>query len=889
MAHILKCKFCTFSVRSVVNLVKHHFHHRHISRRYHCGVADCKISFQTESSLRSHIIRFHNIGSITSRKPARAIVCDRNAHFVCTIRHCQKGFVDRSEFLKHLKFHIRLGVSTPCPVSGCGQSYKNVQSFTGHMSKYHRSKPTSSPPPSPPSIVAELFDNSSGGSDITSDMFIDNEEEEDLLSFDEEDLSSDRFLETMCQFFMKLEFDLFLPATSVQYVATELVALQIENDKLVEKRLRRKLKDCNVGNIDNIVSYVLSQNPFSNVQEKLKTNYLRKETYKKCFTFVQPICLPTIKKRFHYISLKDTVKGLFYDKSVNFELSPPRFAAKPGLFQDYTDGWVFQNNPFFINNPLALHFILYQDSFEIVVPIGPAKKKYKLLAVYLLIGNIPVHLRSRVNSILLVALCIEKFFDHKSVYGPIVQDLKDLETLGVHVSDRIGTLKGSLVCIVGDNLGQHQLGGFVEQFSTSLFFCRFCRIDRKSYHSEGGELRRFQQRTKESYNRDLAAKEQKKKKIYHGVKFDSIFNKLKYFHVCAPGLSPCLAHDLHEGVVAHDLKLFIGYFVAQEWFSYELLNKALDKFMTKLSNKDKRDAPIHVLEDYPKVKGGAWQVNTFLRLFTLIVKDFILDEDDPVWLTLLLLTEIVEIVLSPATHESYLPYLQERIYDYLNRRKILFPSVLLRPKHHYLSHYCDLIYALGCLIRVFSLRFESKHIFFKRCIRASRNFINPTKSLSVRHELHQAYLRSGNDRHCKVNVVGDIDFFIHTYSEEIQQAIGRKLPPGCRDCLKATVNGIIYQKGEFVIIRQKSYQVEVEMGRIVLILYDNNEEIYLLVENVRTVFIPHLRVYEVGPKISYECISVKDLASAQSLHGYLLGTHLYVKLRFAVVSDVLIE
>jgi len=86
--------------------------------------------------------------------------------------------------------------------------------------------------------------------------------------------------------------------------------------------------------------------------------------------------------------------------------------------------------------------------------------------------------------------------------------------------------------------------------------------------------------------------------------------------VCAPGLSPCLAHDLHEGVVAHDLKIFIGYFVAKKWFSYELLNKALDKFMTKLSNKDKRDAPIHVLEDYVKVKGGAWQVNTFLRLFT---------------------------------------------------------------------------------------------------------------------------------------------------------------------------------------------------------------------------------------------------------------------------------
>lgn len=37
-----------------------------------------------------------------------------------------------------------------------------------------------------------------------------------------------------------------------------------------------------------------------------------------------------------------------------------------------------------------------------------------------------------------------------------------------------------------------------------------------------------------------------------GLKFDSVFNSLEYFHVCQPGLPPCIGHDLFEGVVAYN-------------------------------------------------------------------------------------------------------------------------------------------------------------------------------------------------------------------------------------------------------------------------------------------------------------------------------------------------
>ncbi len=52
--------------------------------------------------------------------------------------------------------------------------------------------------------------------------------------------------------------------------------------------------------------------------------------------------------------------------------------------------------------------------------------------------------------------------------------------------------------------------------------------------------------------------------ICGGIKFDSIFNELTYFHVCEPGLPPCLGHDLFEGIVSTDLALYRKHLISKE-------------------------------------------------------------------------------------------------------------------------------------------------------------------------------------------------------------------------------------------------------------------------------------------------------------------------------------
>jgi len=188
------------------------------------------------------------------------------------------------------------------------------------------------------------------------------------------------------------------------------------------------------------------------------------------------------------------------------------------------------------------------------------------------LGNLPDYIRTHINSIQLVALVKENLFDHNKVYGPIIKDLQILETFGIEITPN-NIRKEGLVFIAGDNLGNHQLGGFMENFSSAIFFCRYCLIKRDDFfppqknnsienmhtsnESKSYEYKSFELRTEESYKSAISTVLSNDRKSNYGIKFDSVFNQLQSFHVCKPGLPPCLGHDLMEGIVAYDLALIV--------------------------------------------------------------------------------------------------------------------------------------------------------------------------------------------------------------------------------------------------------------------------------------------------------------------------------------------
>lgn len=108
-------------------------------------------------------------------------------------------------------------------------------------------------------------------------------------------------------------------------------------------------------------------------------------------------------------------------------------------------------------------------------------------------------------------------------------------------------IKGTLYCIAGDNLGSHCIGGFTENFSQSSYFCRYCLITRNEFQSVDPNIC-GPPRTVEGYS--VAVNQlQTENATVQGIKFDSVFNSLKNFKVCQPGLPPGLGHDIFEGVL----------------------------------------------------------------------------------------------------------------------------------------------------------------------------------------------------------------------------------------------------------------------------------------------------------------------------------------------------
>lgn len=138
-----------------------------------------------------------------------------------------------------------------------------------------------------------------------------------------------------------------------------------------------------------------------------------------------------------------------------------------------TSGSVFKSNDLFREPELRIQLILYQDAFEIVNPLGSAKKTHKMVGVYFTLGNFEPFYRSCFDNIQLLLLCYERDFN----YYKLLADVKELEENGI-VTSSGDIVCATIVAIVGDNLGSHCIGGYSQNFSTAKYCCRYCLVER---------------------------------------------------------------------------------------------------------------------------------------------------------------------------------------------------------------------------------------------------------------------------------------------------------------------------------------------------------------------------------------------------------------------------
>lgn len=176
---------------------------------------------------------------------------------------------------------------------------------------------------------------------------------------------------------------------------------------------------------------------------------------------------------FQYICIKETLSSILGDPTFK-----PASTSTDGMLRDLKDGVIYKNNIFFQENPDAKTIILYSDALELGNPLGATKGKNKIVNIYLTLGEIPKHLRSKTENWFLVLSVRESDLKlhREEVYAQLLQDLTDLEEEGVCINGQ--WIKAGLLAHIGDNLEAHTIGGFSLNFA-SKDVCRICHIQYK--------------------------------------------------------------------------------------------------------------------------------------------------------------------------------------------------------------------------------------------------------------------------------------------------------------------------------------------------------------------------------------------------------------------------
>lgn len=189
-------------------------------------------------------------------------------------------------------------------------------------------------------------------------------------------------------------------------------------------------------------------------------------------------------------------------------------------------------------------------------------------------------------------------------------------------------------------------------------------------------------------------------------------------------------------------------------------------------------------------------------MFSLFVQCFVRDAENRVWQMYLTLKSIVEILCSNRILISQVAAVKVYIEEYVYDRQSLFPNKALKPKHHFLMHYPQLILSFGPVIHLRTIRFESKHSYFKSCARQLKNYKHFGKTLAERHQLLQTYHTSGSL--FQSTLVSDRAISLHTnmYNESLQNILSENGMLECNILVSSqcTYNNIQHRVGVCFVV-----------------------------------------------------------------------------------------
>lgn len=854
-----------------------------------CLYESCICTFLSFNALKIHLSRSHKDTCSTST--SEEVHVGRSL-FTCPLCNSKQPFSEATLF-SHLRGHLKKHENVKCPFKNCSYQTNVYSSFNAHKSRVHAGSLD---------FCDDIVSIEKGGAPAMGTPDANDEDpfesqHEDTFTFSEADSECDtnhlraQLCRNLSSLFLKMQTVLHVSNIATQEIVDHMTEIFTLSQPLVKKSIQEVLQRYHISPTETMLNDLVNSVRDSNIfacstakGQELSSRKRRKTYVEKNFPVVMPVQYEVEPGcKVVYVPILQMIQEMFKHTDILDKMKETKISEK-GQIESHRDGSYFQENTLLCSSELSLPLLLYIDDIEIANPLGTSRKIHKLCSVYWVFADLPCKYRSASHVIQLAAQCkvpdLQKC-GYESTLGPLIRDLHILEQDGVFIECLGKSVRGTIFCVVSDNLAAHALAGFAQSFRSG-YICRFCNATRdliQSYSVEDGE---FSLRTKAGHDSNVQDVLQGNGESQLGVKGDCVLREsLQYFHTTT-GFPPDILHDLFEGIVPVELALCIQEMIRLKYFTLIHLNRKILSFPYQHTDKTDKPKPISKNFAAKKTIGGNGHENgTLLRLLPLLIGNTV-PEGDNAWSILMDLKEIVELVLSPAFNDESIQYLQTKIQDHRQMLLEVFPEFRLRPKHHFIEHYPHLIRCFGPLVHLWTIRFEGKHCFFKHVVQDTKNFKNVLKTLATRHQHMVAYYLSAPSffkPHQQTTNVSSVSVALlpEVAKEHIKQKTDSSMIYSTSNIV---IHGTKYNIGMFVSVGQEGGLPQ--FSKIEQILLVNND-VTLLCRAHKSCYIEHLRSYELFPG-TITVHTMSELNDTSPLFAYsVAGKLLLTPKRFILV------
>lgn len=606
---------------------------------------------------------------------------------------------------------------------------------------------------------------------------------------------------------------------------------------------------------DLSTTYRRRQIAFNNIPEPKEIvlgQRVERKFDKKLNTYIET---PTVDT-FMYISLIDNLKYLCSNRAYQ-KLLLNTNSNDCDILSDISDGSFIKNSDLHSSGEVTLKIQLYIDDFEPVNGMGYKTNIHKTTAMYYIIRNIgPMH-NSKLKNIHLLGFAFSadvRKYGYDKILHSFVTEVKLLERDGFQVDFLNGqsVLKGGLVAISADNLGANSLLGFVESFAAHQY-CRHCLIERSNVNNVLRESEVIL-RNVSNYNEHINLLETQNN--VHGIKRPTILNDLSYFHILnAPTVD--IMHDILEGVAQWRIAEFFDYITKEKILTQQQINNKVAAF--NFGYMEKTSLPNSITFDKVTVGLKAAQTWCFIRHIPLIFVDIFESDEQKIkdrCNLIRLLLNCMLIIFAPKISNHMIDNLEIKIYQFLSGVIQMFPSKTLKPKEHFLVHYPRIIREMGPIIFLWCMRFEGKHLYFKKLAQSNQNFVNICKTFSLRHQEYINHINSSPTESLSFKLFStndEIDFTV--YSDLLLRS---KITEDVTFVKTLSSNNDKYKTNLFILT---SVENDLPVFNEILAIFSHKNEAYFILDQWQTMQLnSKLIVYEIEKKESLlSVLALNDL------------------------------